>query len=66
MWKWNGKGFMLGIPARDLSDEEARKIGINRVKASGLYEHKRDKKPAHYKVAKEQKWQEQEHSEKSS
>ena len=63
MWKYTGKGaFILGIPARDLTDEEAQKIGISRLKKSGLY-----KKIAEPKAAKRSKeWQVSEHYEKSS
>jgi len=63
MWKYIGKGtFVLGIPARDLTDEEAQHIGISRVRKSGLY-----KKIAEPKTAKgAKKWQVSEHLEKSS
>lgn len=65
MWKWNGQGFRFGIPARDLTDDEAREIGINRVRDCGLYVHIRDKKPVNTEAKKGDKsWQEQEHLEK--
>jgi len=32
-----GKGTLIGVPARDLSYEEARKHGITNLLASGLY-----------------------------
>jgi hypothetical protein len=38
MWKYKGGGFVPGIPARDLSDEEVQAIGEDVLKASGLYE----------------------------
>ena len=66
MWKYNGNGFIVGIPARDLSDEEAKKIGIDRVKKCGLYTHKKDKRPVTAGLTKETQWQEPEHSEKYS
>ena len=63
MWRYIGKGaFILGIPARDLTDEEAQQIGISRLRNSGLY-----KKIAEPKAAKRSKeWQVSEHYEKSS
>ena len=39
MWKYLGKAAQIGIPARDLTDEEAEKYGLKRVKACGLYKH---------------------------
>lgn len=44
MWKYTHKGFLIGIPARDLTDDEAKQFG-KRVKESGLYIHVKDKKP---------------------
>ena len=38
MYKYVGSGFVAGIPARDLTDEEAEKIGIEKIMATGLYE----------------------------
>ena len=35
MWKYTGKGFVPGVPARDLTDEEMKTY---RVEESGLYE----------------------------
>lgn len=36
--KYVGKGaFLVGVPARDLSAEEAKKYGVKRLLASGLY-----------------------------
>lgn len=32
-----GKGSLIGVPARDLSYEEASKFGITALLASGLY-----------------------------
>ena len=44
MWKYIGNGFLPGLPARDLSDDEVKTLGLGRVKQSGLYKHIRDKK----------------------
>ena len=38
MWKYLGGGFIRGVPARNLTEEEARKIGFARLEKSGLYE----------------------------
>lgn len=38
MWKYNGKGFIIGIPARDLSDAEAKQFGVTDKNHYGLYE----------------------------
>ena len=35
--KYIGKGFIVGIPARDLTDEEVRQYGRRRLLDSGLY-----------------------------
>lgn len=44
--KYVGKGAWLpGIPARDLSDDEAQRFGEKRLLDSGLYEKER-KQPA--------------------
>ena len=32
-----GKGTLIGVPARDLSYEEAKRFGITNLIASGLY-----------------------------
>lgn len=37
MLKHNRKGFIKGVPARDLTDEEARKYGRERLLNSGVY-----------------------------
>lgn len=39
MWKYLGGAFLPGIPARDLTDEEAKKYGLEKVKKSNLYKH---------------------------
>lgn len=38
MLKYIGKAFIVGIPARDLTDEEAEKYGKFTLIQSGLYE----------------------------
>jgi len=35
---YKGGAFLPGVPARDLSDEEAREYGERRLVESGLYE----------------------------
>ena len=37
MYKYAGNGWIHGVPARDLSDEEAKKYGIIQLIDSGLY-----------------------------
>ena len=37
MLKYIGNGWIHGVPARDLTDEEAKKHGKKRLLASGLY-----------------------------
>lgn len=44
--KYLGTGFLFGVPARDLTEAEAKHFGIERLLQSGLYalpvvEHKR-------------------------
>jgi hypothetical protein len=55
MLKYIGKGFMPGIPARDLSDEEVEKHGgIEFLVETGLYElEKKKKKQPKKEVAEE-------------
>ena len=57
--KYNGRGFIVGIPSRDLSAEEVEKFGKDSLLVSGLYEEiksdkKADKKPAQNKPPKEE------------
>lgn len=42
MYKYIGKGFIVGLPAMDLTDAEARAIGLKKIKASGLYKKVKD------------------------
>lgn len=44
MLKYTGKGFIIGVPARDLTDEEARRFDVNRLVQSGCYEQPKGKK----------------------
>ena len=43
--KYKGNGFMHGIPNRDLTDFEVEIFGIDRLRASGLYEEVKKSKP---------------------
>jgi len=36
--RWKGKAFFIGIPARDLTKEEAELHGVDWLVSSGLYE----------------------------
>ena len=51
MWKYLGGGFLPPLPARDLSDQEAKQFGLQKVKDSNLYKHVKDKV---FKIADEQ------------
>ena len=42
--KYNGKGFLQGVPARDLTEQEARTYGVDRLLKSGLYELKHEER----------------------
>ena len=45
MLKYNGSGFLVGIPARDLTDDEVKKYGGTKFLLSlGLYEKPKKKK----------------------
>ena len=39
--KYLRNGFMAGVPARDLSEDEVKKYGKKRLLESGLYEEVR-------------------------
>jgi len=39
MYKYRGGGFLVGVPTRNLTDDEARLLGIPRLVRSGLYEY---------------------------
>jgi hypothetical protein len=53
VWKYEGEGaYLPGIPARDISDEEAQERGIvETLKQSTIYRHAPDRpeKPAERK-----------------
>lgn len=40
--RYTGKGFIAGVPARDLTDEEAERFSRERLLNSGLYEDVND------------------------
>jgi len=44
MYKFTGNGWIHGVPARDLTDEEAKFYGIKQLLESGLYIKEKDKK----------------------
>jgi len=55
----NGKGFIPGIPARDLTDEEVKEFGgEKKLLATGLYEKEAPKKKRETKQKEGEKWQE--------
>ena len=43
--KYKGSGFIHGVPNRDLTDFEVEIFGIDRLRASGLYEEVKKSKP---------------------
>lgn len=45
MLKYKGGGFIAGVPARNLTDEEVKTYGKKRLLDSGLYEETRERKP---------------------
>ena len=65
MYKYLGGGFIVGIPARDLTDDEARPYkkqpGFNK-----LYKKVVERKSKPAKAKERSSWQEQEHSESAS
>ena len=62
MFRYLGKGFLPGIPARDLTEDEAKQYGIKRIKTCGLYKLVKE----HDSKLRSKKWQASEHYEKSS
>lgn len=44
MLRYNKKGFLRGVPARDLTDDEAKQYGEARLVKSGLYERVKERK----------------------
>ena len=56
MYKYVGKAFITGVPARDLTDEEAKQYGVKLILKSGLYVKESEKpKPAENKLEKRYK-----------
>lgn len=45
MLKYTGGGILVGVPARDLSDEEVRRHGRARLIATGFYVEPEKGKP---------------------
>lgn len=43
MLRYIGPGYLLGVPARDLTDEETARFGAERLVATGLYVAVEDK-----------------------
>lgn len=52
--RYVGKGFIVGVPARNLTADEVRKYGKDRLLASGLYIEKRTVKRTVKEVTNEQ------------
>jgi len=47
MLRWNGKGIVYGIPARDLTDEEVKEYGGEaKLLRTGLYEKMETPRPS--------------------
>lgn len=44
MLKYLGGGFIAGVPAKNLTNEQAKQYGVKRLLASGIYELVKDKK----------------------
>ena len=42
--KYVGTGFLPGVPARDMTNDEAREYNISRLLKSGLYQIQRPKR----------------------
>ncbi len=49
--RYNGKGFVRGVPATDLTDEQVKQYGERRLLRSGCYEKVNNK---NYKKAVEE------------
>lgn len=43
--RWTGAGFLHGIPARDLSEDEVKQFGKKYLLTTGLYEEVKDVAP---------------------
>ena len=44
MLRYIGNGFLKGVPARDLTDDEAKQYGEKRLLSSGLYQKPKETK----------------------
>ena len=55
--KYKGNGFLQGVPARDLTEQEARRFGVERLLASGLYELVNEVKTYEHKVKKSKRYE---------
>jgi hypothetical protein len=44
--RYTGHGYIVGVPARDLTDAEVKKFGRERLLATGIYIEKRTVKKA--------------------
>lgn len=56
MWKYVGNGeFLWGVPARDLTEEEAALIGYKMLRESGLYQQDLPKEDKSLKPSMENK-----------
>jgi hypothetical protein len=62
MLKYNQKGFIPGIPARDLTDEEVKQFGEKYLLSTRLYEKEEQEAPPKKKARKStqesETWQE--------
>jgi len=53
--RWKRQAFFVGVPARDLTAEEAEKYGYEWLVNSGLYEPV-EEKPKPQEAAQEEEW----------
>ena len=53
MYKYVGDGFLVGVPAHDLTDEQAKQYGVKRLLESGLYKKEKKIKTASDAVIRE-------------
>jgi len=60
MLKYQGGGFIPGVPARDLTAEESKRFNEAKLIKSGLYKRDQviqEKKEVAYKAKENKKWQ---------
>jgi hypothetical protein len=62
MLKYIGNGFIPGIPARDLTEDEVKKYGgVKFLVSTGLFEQKKPKKKVEVEIIEDgEQWQDQE------